>query len=162
MAVSALSNSVENASNSTIKPSLSDVSMLARIVALATFIVAADLLPMVRASASVRSIRSSAGTTWFTKPMRWASVASIISPVNTSSMARPRPTKRAKRWVPPPPGISPRLISGVPKLERSLATRRSQATATSHPPPSAKPSIMAMVGLLMPQMASHPLSAKMG
>ena len=47
------------------------------------------------------------------------------------------PTRRGSRWVPPKPGMIPRLISGWPKLADSAAIRKSQAMASSHPPPKA-------------------------
>src|SRR5712691_2782459 len=56
-----------------------------------------------------------------------------------SSRARARPTRRTRRCVPPKPGMSPRLISGCPRRARSAATSRSQASASSRPPPSATP-----------------------
>jgi hypothetical protein len=48
--------------------------------------------------------------------------------------------------VPPPPGMMPRRISGWPSFAERAATRMSHAMASSQPPPSAKPLIMAMVG----------------
>ena len=42
-----------------------------------------------------------ASTTWFTSPMRCASAASIGSPDSSISSARPRPTSRGSRCVPP-------------------------------------------------------------
>src|SRR6185437_7168044 len=45
--------------------------------------------------------RSAAGTTRLTSPMRYASAASIISPVRSNCSARPLPTSRARRCVPP-------------------------------------------------------------
>ena len=62
--------------------------------------------------ASARAIRSDAATTSLTSPMRWASCAPIISPERMSCRARPFPTSRGRRWVPPPPGTNPSLTSG--------------------------------------------------
>ena len=53
------------------------------------------------------------------------------------TMAKPTPQTRASRCVPPHPGMIPRLISGWPKWAFSEASRTSQASAISQPPPSA-------------------------
>src|SRR5918992_1694070 len=53
------------------------------------------------------------------------------------SSALPSPTSRGSRWVPPKPGMMPRLISGWPKVADSAATRKSHAIASSQPPPKA-------------------------
>ena len=63
--------------------------------------------------------------------------ASKSRPVSTYSIARCLPITRASRWVPPPPGMIPRVISGWPKRAVSEATIMSQASASSQPPPSA-------------------------
>ena len=76
-----------------------------------------------------------------------ASTAVIILPSRIISRARPRPTSRERRWVPPKPGISPRPVSGSPNLALSLAYRKVQAMANSHPPPRANPLTAAMTGL---------------
>ncbi len=64
-------------------------------------------------------------------------------------MARALPTARVMRWVPPAPGMTPRLISGWPNWAVSLATIMSQAMASSQPPPRAKPETAAITGLLI-------------
>ncbi len=48
--------------------------------------------------------------------------------------------------MPPAPGMIPSRISGWPILALSAANRKSQAIASSHPPPSAYPVTAAMVG----------------
>ena len=77
-------------------------------------------------------------------------------PVSTSSMARALPTARARRWVPPAPGMIPRLISGWPKVASSAATSMSQAMASSAPPPRAKPRTAAIVGVATAATRSQP------
>src|SRR5438094_8480779 len=62
------------------------------------------------------------------------------------SSALPRPTSRGRRCVPPPPGMIARFTSVRPSWESSPAIRMSQASASSRPPPSAKPRIAAMIG----------------
>jgi len=46
----------------------------------------------------------------------------------------------------PAAATSPRLTSGIPTLASRAAAIRSQASATSKPPATAKPSIAAMIG----------------
>ena len=58
----------------------------------------------------------------------------------------PGPTRRARRWVPPKPGVMPRPTSGWPKIACSAQIRKSQLIASSQPPPSAKPLTAAMTG----------------
>ena len=45
----------------------------------------------------------------------------IISPVKIISLARTRPTRRVRRWVPPKPGMTPRPTSGRPNFAFSEA-----------------------------------------
>src|ERR1051325_3795420 len=87
------------------------------------------------AISSVFARNCSLGNTWLTNPILNAVFASMISPVRIISIALPSPTRRVRRWVPPPPGIMPRLISGWPSEADSLATRMSHANASSQPPP---------------------------
>ena len=54
-------------------------------------------------SASSNSL--SLGTTRLTRPLRSASAASIMRPVNTISIALALPTARVSRCVPPEPGM---------------------------------------------------------
>ena len=96
---------------------------------------------------SARATASPAGTTSFTRPIRSASSAVRTRPVRISSFARARPTIRGSRCVPPAPGMTARRTSGRPSRARSDATRMSQQSASSRPPPSALPSIAAIVGM---------------
>ena len=59
----------------------------------------------------------------------------------------PGPTRRARRWVPPKPGVMPRPVSGWPNTAVSAQMRMSQLMLSSQPPPSAKPLMAAMVGM---------------
>ena len=61
------------------------------------------------------------------------------------SSALAGPTSRGSRWVPPKPGMIPRLISGWPKEAENAARRTSHAIASSQPPPSASPLTAAIV-----------------
>src|SRR3954466_3572991 len=65
-----------------------------------------------------------------------------------SSVARPGPTSAVSRWVPPAPGSRPRRTSGRPIRAPSARAqmRKSQASATSSPPPSAWPVIATTAG----------------
>ena len=69
--------------------------------------------------------------------MRSASSAPIMRPVRIMSMAFALPTARVRRWEPPMPGMTPRLISGWPNFAPSPATSTSAIMASSQPPPRA-------------------------
>ena len=75
-----------------------------------------------------------------------ASPAEIASPIRFISRAFSAPTSRGRRWVPPKPGMIPSLISGWPKTADSAAIRKSQAIASSQPPPKASALTAAIVG----------------
>src|SRR5579875_2478867 len=98
-----------------------------------------------RAQESDASSSSWSSTSSVTSPSSSARAAEIASPLSISSSARPGPMRRARRWVPPKPGMIPRLISGWPKVADSEAIRRSQPIASSQPPPSAGPPTAAIV-----------------
>jgi hypothetical protein len=84
------------------------------------------------ASASVASSSSSRGTTRFTSPIRWASVAGIrSSPVNTSSFAARTPTIHGRNIDTTP---EPNRMSTYPKIASSADKARSQASIRSIPP----------------------------
>src|SRR5204863_31732 len=68
------------------------------------------------------------------------------APVRIISSALPLPMSRGRRCVPPPPGMIARLTSVRPSVAFSAAMRMSHASASSRPPPSAKPLIAAMIG----------------
>ncbi len=73
----------------------------------------------------------------------------------TISIARFFPSKRARRCVPPAPGMMPMVISGCPNFALSEATIISHEMANSHPPPKAQPDTAAMTTFFMPRMRSH-------
>src|SRR6266704_902048 len=60
--------------------------------------------------------------------------------------ARERPTRSAKRCSPPAIGINPVVTSTHRHTASSAATRNSQLTESSHPPPKATPLTAATVG----------------
>src|SRR5579884_300400 len=93
--------------------------------------------PRLAAHPVAASSTSAAATTRSTRPMARASLASTWRPERIRSLARAGPTSRLRRWVPPPPGMMPSRISGWPKRASSAATRKSQARASSQPPPRA-------------------------
>ena len=97
------------------------------------------------AQASAASSTSSGATTRLTSPIASASSARTWRPVKMSSLARDDPIRRGRRWVPPPPGMTPSRTSGSPKRASSAQTRKSQASASSSPPPRAYPLTAAMV-----------------
>ena len=85
--------------------------------------------------------------TRLTMPELVPRAASIGSPVSASSMATWYGIRRG-RWISAPPAAtSERLTSGMPSRASRAATIRSQASATSKPPATAKPSTAAMSGL---------------
>ena len=63
-----------------------------------------------------------------------------------TSRVRAGPTSHVSVCVDPPPGKIPTLTSGSPNVAPAPATIRSQASASSNPPPSAIPSTAAIVG----------------
>ena len=84
------------------------------------------------ASASTAASSSAAGTTRLTRPHSSAVDASIISPVNSISSARLRPTARSTGTI----GVeqnSPMLTPGVANRASSDATARSQAATSWQP-----------------------------
>src|SRR5215472_13904080 len=70
-------------------------------------------------------------------------------------MATYLPAVRGQRWVPPAPGMMPRLISGCPKRAVSPATIRSHISASSQPPPSAYPLTAAIRGFVNAAMRAQ-------
>ena len=98
------------------------------------------------ASFIVSASSSAAGTMRLTMPSCSARSAVTGAPVRHSSSVAARPHRRSRRWLPPKPGIRPRLISGWPTLAVSAAMRRWQHIASSSPPPRAKPLTIAITG----------------
>src|SRR3990172_6103271 len=110
-----------NSPASTLSPSLSGSSQAA-LRAFSDIRTASCPFPaIVRARAAASPGRSAFGTTLLTRPIRSASAASTWAPVRIISQALPGPTRRASRWVPPYPGMIPRLTSGWPNLALSEA-----------------------------------------
>ena len=85
-------------------------------------------------------------TTSLTRPIRCASSASTGRPVRIISSARPMPTTRGSRWVPPSISGTPQRRSKRPKVEPRVAIRRSHQSASSTPPARHQPSIAAIAG----------------
>ena len=67
-------------------------------------------------------------------------------PVRIRSRARPSPTRRGSRTVPPSTRGTPKRRQNTPNTASSAATRRSHQTASSSPPATAWPSTAAMTG----------------
>src|SRR5699024_2335931 len=68
---------------------------------------------------------SSGSTTSSASPIARASSAPTWRPVKIICLARAGPTSRGSRWVPPAPGMTPRVISGRPSLTLLATTRKS-------------------------------------
>ena len=124
---------------------------------LANFKMAGLLLLSLPMTSSTASLSFSFGTTLLTNPSCKASSAEMKSPVRISSLAFFSPTSLGNIWVPPPPGITPTLISGCPNWAFSAAMIMSQAIDISVPPPTAIPFTMAMTGLGISLMNSYGL-----
>jgi hypothetical protein len=71
------------------------------------------------------------------KPMSSASRAETGRPVRIMSSARPMPTKRGRRTVPPSISGTPQRRQKTPKTALSSTTRRSASKASSSPPATA-------------------------
>ena len=98
--------------------------------------------------------RPPCGATTSTSPQASAVGASIFSAVITSQRARPQPISRGNSaaWI--TEGM-PTRTSGMPNLASCAATRKSQAAATSSPPPRHQPGIRAMTGAGKARTASQ-------
>ncbi len=83
------------------------------------------------------SYTSPAGTARDASPISTARAPFTGRPEKIISLARVIPMIRGSRWVPPAPGTTPRVISGRPSWASSATTRKSAASASSHPPPRA-------------------------
>ena len=90
-------------------------------VSLAARSEALPLLAITRATSRVLVISSSGVKTLLTRPISFASAAVRWRPVKTISLVRLAPISRARRWVPPKPGMRPSVISGSPKRAFSEA-----------------------------------------
>ena len=61
----------------------------------------------------------------------------VMAPLSINFFAITLKTRRARRCVPPKPGVMPRPVSGWPKTAVSEQMRKSQLIASSQPPPRA-------------------------
>src|SRR5690242_18243 len=111
--------------------------------------------------AAMRAASScAAGTSWswettrLTRPMSRARPASRISPVKSSSAARSRPTRPARRPIPATSEHRPRRTKSSPNLACSDATRMSAMRASSIPQPTAAPFTAAITGTFVDSSAS--------
>ena len=76
-----------------------------------------------RAKAMARARSSSRPATRSTMPAPAASLAPMARPLRMRSSASGRPARRGSRWVPPAPGMKPRVTSGR-LMARSFAATR--------------------------------------
>ncbi len=98
------------------------------------------------AISSARSRWRPGGTTSVTRPHSCASAASSTRPVRIISSARPMPTMRGSRCVPPSINGTPKRRSVNPSRALSVAIRRSHHSASSSPPARHQPETAAIVG----------------
>ena len=143
---SAVAKHMANSSFSTAMPSSMSICMPRSMQALAYFTAMGAFLVKDSAISSAPSMSASGAKTALTRPIFSASSALIILPEKISSLALATPTRRGRRWVPEKPGVMPRPTSGWPNLAFSEARMMSQLSASSQPPPRAKPLTAAMVG----------------
>src|ERR1700730_13128453 len=108
--------------------------------------------------ASVAASRSSGGATRLTRPIRSASVPSMIFDAIIISFARPRPTTLGSRELPPTSGIRPTRVSTRPITASAAIVRMSHASASSIAPPMQPPWICAIVGLSISSHRFHAAS----
>src|SRR5215212_8553208 len=110
-----------------------------------------------RSSATCTALPGSASR--LTTPSWCARSARIGSPVSAISIATWYGMRLGRRMSAPPAATSERLASGIPMRASRAATMRSQASAISNPPATAKPSMAAMSGLsaaLCKPAVAHP------
>ena len=89
------------------------------------------------ASACAAASAWPSSTTIVARPMASASSASTGRPVRIMSSARPMPTMRGSRTVPPSISGTPQRRQNTPKVAPRAATRRSHISASSSPPATA-------------------------
>src|SRR5262249_33853535 len=90
------------------------------------------------------------GTTRCTRPHVWASAAGNRRPSMMISFARAGPTRRTKRVVDATPSGTPRSTSGIHSCASAAAQRKSHASVSPQPPPTAWPLIAANVACSRP------------
>src|ERR1700722_16910887 len=115
------------------------------------FLVDRILSSELSATVSARSISASSAlpvsASRSASPMRWASTARTVRPVNASSAARPGPISRTRfQDVPSSPMEKPTRTNPALKLAVWSASRMSAASANDRPPPAAGPLTAAMTG----------------
>src|SRR5215468_8778164 len=99
-----------------------------------------------RASALASLSVSPSFVSLLARPSATHSCAGTCVPRIRNSSAFVRPIRRGIRCEPPNPGVMPRFDSVCPMRAPSFRSRKWQAIAISHPPPSAWPLIAAMTG----------------
>src|SRR5919197_195897 len=104
------------------------------------------LSAMLRARLSAAVSTSAAAGTWCTMPISYARRASMSRPVNSSCRVCAGPMISTSFWPSGNGTIRPMRASGMPMRAVSAITRRSQCSASSHPPAMASPCTRAMVG----------------
>src|SRR5579859_8145030 len=107
-----------------------------------------------RATSPRRASKRSVATTSSTRPAACASAAVSTPPVSSMCRALPRPTSAASLSDAPQAGIRPSKTCVKPMRACSAATRKSQASASSAPPPNASPLRPAMTGTFDAAMRS--------
>lgn len=89
------------------------------------------------ASSSASARAEPLGTTRLARPICNASSAFTGRPVRIRSSARPCPTIRGRRTLPPSISGTPKRRQNTPQMASSAITRRSASSASSSPPATA-------------------------
>src|SRR5262245_39232688 len=128
--------------------------MPVRAMALIRALTSAMALNGLAASASAYARTSFASdapaTTRCTSPHVWASAAENRRHSMMISFARAGPTRRTKRVVDATPSGTPRSTSGIHSCASAAAQRKSHASVSPQPPPTAWPLIAAIVACSSP------------
>src|SRR5579859_6458800 len=108
-----------------------------------------------RATSPRRASKCSLATTSSTRPASSASAAVSTRAVSSMCRAWPRPTSAASLSEAPHAGMSPSETCVKPMRACSASTRKSQASASSAPPPNASPLTPAITGTFDAAMRSR-------
>ncbi len=101
------------------------------------------------ASASTSSANESSDTRTSTRPHALACAAGTRSPSSAIVEARPAPARAGTKMDDPPSGTRPMLTNASSRYADSVASTRSQASASEQPIPTAGPLTAATTGFGM-------------
>src|ERR1700735_1326775 len=123
-------------------------------------ILSSEFSAMVSASSIAASSALPVSANRSASPMRWASTARTVRPVNANSAARPGPISRTRfHDVPSSPMDSPIRTNPALKLAVWSMIRMSAARASDSPPPAAGPLTAAITGYGSARSPGEPAAA---